>query len=289
MKSSRNNILVEDTQILTHQAFSGHQHILRVHAPEIAAASRPGAFVHLRCEPGLAMRRPMSIMRVSRSEGWLEMLYKQVGVGTRALASRIPGEVLSMMGPIGLPFTIDAKRRRPLLLGGGVGIPPMLFLADALRSRLNELEPLLIMGSEVPFPFELARSETILPGIPAEVDTSLTLVDDWDIPSRLSSLSGYPGCFEGYITDLARAWIEALPADVKNEVAVYACGPTPMLKAVAELAKEFSLPCQVSLEEHMACAVGGCAGCTVRVKTPGGEAMKRICVDGPVFEASQVF
>ena len=289
MKNNRDSILVEDARILTHQSFSDYQHILRVHAPEIAAASHPGAFVHLCCEPGLAMRRPMSIMRVSPREGWLEMLYKQVGVGTRALASRVPGEVLSMLGPIGMPFSIDPERRRPLLLGGGVGIPPMLFLADTLRSRLNEFEPLVIMGSEVPFPFELNRSETTLPGMPAEVDASLALVDEWDIPSRLSSLQGYPGCFEGYITDLARAWIGELPANHLNEVAVYACGPTPMLKAVAQFTKELSLPCQVSLEEHMACAVGGCAGCTVRVTTPAGEAMKRICVDGPVFEASQVF
>jgi dihydroorotate dehydrogenase electron transfer subunit len=72
-------------------------------------------------------------------------------------------------------------------------------------------------------------------------------------------------------------------------VEIYSCGPTPMLKAVAAVAREFGLPCQVSLEEYMACAVGGCAGCTVRVNTDQGPAMKRVCVDGPVFEASTVF
>ena len=289
MRSERGSIVVEDARILSHQAFSGYQHILRVQAPEIARASLPGAFVHIRCDSGLAMRRPMSIMGVSAQEGWVDMLYKQVGVGTRALTSRVPGEVLSVMGPIGVPFAVDQTRTRPLLLGGGVGIPPILFLGNALATRLNEHKPFVIMGSEVPFPFELTRSDAPLPGIPRDVNSSLALVDEWDIPSRLSSLMGYPGCFQGYITDLARVWLTALTPEERNQVAVYACGPTVMLEAVANLSNEFSLPCQVSLEEQMACALGGCAGCTVRVKTPDGEAMKRVCVDGPVFEARQVF
>lgn len=289
MSARRGSIFVEDAKILTHQAFSGYQHILRVQAPDIAHAARPGAFVHLRCDSGLSMRRPMSIMRVSATQGWVDMLYKQVGVGTRALAARVPGELLNMIGPVGTPFLIDKTRTRPLLLGGGVGIPPILFLAESLRYRLNELKPLVLMGSEVPFPFELSRSETSLAGVAETVNSSLALVDGWHIPSRLSSLMGYPGCFEGYITDLAKTWMQALTTAERNQVAVYACGPTPMLRAVAKFADEFSLPCQVSLEEYMACAVGGCAGCTVRVATPHGQAMKRVCVDGPVFEANQVF
>ena len=108
-------------------------------------------------------------------------------------------------------------------------------------------------------------------------------------PSRLASLQGYAGCFQGYVTDLARAWLQALDASALAEVEVFACGPHPMLAAVAALAREFALPCQVSLEEYMACGVGGCAGCTVEVRTTAGPAMKRVCVDGPVFEAQEVF
>ena len=289
MKNKRGTIVVEDARILLHQAYCGKQHILRVQAPNITGLARPGSFVHVRCDESLPMRRPMSIMRVSTQEGWLEMLYKQVGPGTKALASRSEGEVLNLIGPIGVPFKVDNTTTRPLLLGGGVGIPPMLFLADSLRHRLDEIEPLVLMGSEVAFPFELNRSATPLTGIPNEVDKSLALTDSWEIPSRLCSLAGFPGCFEGYISDLARLWLNALSSHARDEVAIFACGPTPMLKAVAALAVEFSLPCQVSLEEHMACAVGGCAGCTVRVKTTEGEAMKRVCVDGPVFEAGKVF
>jgi dihydroorotate dehydrogenase electron transfer subunit len=90
------------------------------------------------------------------------------------------------------------------------------------------------------------------------------------------------------VTELARAWLHSLDEHGLRQVEIYACGPTPMLAAAARLAHEFGVPCQVSLEEYMACAVGGCAGCTVRIMTPTGAAMKRVCVDGPVFDAAVV-
>jgi dihydroorotate dehydrogenase electron transfer subunit len=117
----------------------------------------------------------------------------------------------------------------------------------------------------------------------------MPLLEEWGIASRLASGAGFPGCFDGFVTQLAAAWLDALPPAALAEVSVYSCGPTPMLAAVAKLAQARSLPCQVSLEEYMACAVGGCAGCAVRVQTPAGPAMKRVCVDGPVFEAATVF
>ncbi|MFP5344967.1 MAG: dihydroorotate dehydrogenase electron transfer subunit, partial [Gammaproteobacteria bacterium] len=88
--------------------------------------------------------------------------------------------------------------------------------------------------------------------------------------------------------ELARRWLDALSDAQRNEVEIFACGPHPMLKASAQLARDYNLPCQVSLEEYMACAVGGCAGCVVEISTAQGPAMKRVCVDGPVFDASQV-
>jgi dihydroorotate dehydrogenase electron transfer subunit len=116
----------------------------------------------------------------------------------------------------------------------------------------------------------------------------MPLLEDWGIPARLTSLQGYEGCHNGYVTDLADLWLQSLGADGLAQVEIFACGPTPMLKAVASLAAHYELPCQVSLEEFMACAVGGCAGCTVRINTPEGPAMKRVCVDGPVFDAATV-
>ena len=102
------------------------------------------------------------------------------------------------------------------------------------------------------------------------------------------ALAGFDGCYQGYVTELGREWLRGLDEAALREVEIFACGPTPMLKAAAALAQDFSLPCQVSLEEFMACAVGGCAGCVVQVNTASGPAMKRVCVDGPVFEAAAV-
>ncbi|MEQ8938734.1 MAG: dihydroorotate dehydrogenase electron transfer subunit, partial [Gammaproteobacteria bacterium] len=191
-------------------------------------------------------------------------------------------------GPIGQPFKLDDYRKRPLLIGGGVGIPPMVFLAEHLKRTQKHLKPLVIMGSEIPFPFETRPSQIMLPQLPAEVIACMPLLEDWGIPSRLTSLQGYPGCFDGYVTDLARHWLDNLDPGQREEVEIFTCGPTPMLKAVSQLASEYGLPCQVSLEEYMACAVGGCAGCTVLIETDTGPAMKRVCVDGPVFESSRV-
>jgi dihydroorotate dehydrogenase electron transfer subunit len=163
----------------------------------------------------------------------------------------------------------------------------MVFLADSLRTD-RHWQPVVFMGSEVPFPFTARPSRFLLPGMPDAVIASMPLLEDWEIPSRLTSLQGYPGCHEGYITDLARHWLDALDESQRAEVSVFACGPHPMLAAVAVLARSYNLPCQVSLEEFMACAVGGCAGCTVEISTATGPAMKRVCVDGPVFDAETV-
>jgi dihydroorotate dehydrogenase electron transfer subunit len=284
----RGTIHLEEAEILTHQAYPGDQYVLRVQAPACAAKALPGSFAHLQCAPLLAMRRPLSIMRVDSKQGWVEFLYKAVGEGTRLLARRQPGETLSLLGPIGAPFQVHPERPRPLLLGGGVGIPPMVFLADSLRGH-GAWQPFVVMGSEVPFPFQARPSQFLVPGLPEGVIAAMPLLEDWGIPSRLASLQGYPGVFEGYVTDLARAWLQGLTEAERGEVEVFSCGPHPMLEAVARLAREFDLPCQVSLEEFMACAVGGCAGCAVEIQTPDGPAMKRVCVDGPVFDARQVF
>jgi dihydroorotate dehydrogenase electron transfer subunit len=176
------------------------------------------------------------------------------------------------------------------LIGGGVGIPPMVFLAEVLRRREAEgFRPLALLGSELPFPFRARPSTIMVPGMPDGVIAAMPLLEEWGIPSRLTSKSGFAGCHDGYVTDLARLWLGRLDRAALQEVEIFSCGPTPMLKAVAALAREFEVACQVSLEEFMACAVGGCAGCTVEVATPSGPAMKRVCVDGPVFDAYTIF
>jgi dihydroorotate dehydrogenase electron transfer subunit len=286
--SHRDSMELEIAPVVSHQSFAGLQYILRLQAPAIAARALPGQFVHLSCDPMLAMRRPLSIMRADPGAGWVDFLYKAVGQGTRLLAQRQVGEYLSVLGPIGKPFLPSPERPRSLLLGGGVGMPPMIFLAEQLKSQAG-CRPLVLLGSEVPFPFTCTPSRIMVAGMPDGVIASMPLLEDWGIANRLASLQDYPGCYTGYITELARNWLDALDTDQRLEVELFSCGPHPMLEAVARLARDYELPCQVSLEEYMACAVGGCAGCVVEVRTEAGPAMKRVCVDGPVFDSRQVF
>jgi dihydroorotate dehydrogenase electron transfer subunit len=288
LEDHRNPLYVEDALVLGQHEFAAQQYVLRLHAPRIAASAAPGMFIHLRCDELLPMRRPMSIMRSDASAGWLEVLYKVIGTGTSLLASKGAQARLNLVGPIGRPFEISPAHPQALLIGGGTGIPPMVFLAERLRNRDDRPSPVVIMGSEVPFPFETRNSRLPLAGIPPTTTSGMALLEHWGITSRLASRQGYPGCFEGLVTELARCWLLALTPDTRQQVQICACGPTAMLKTVAELATDYRLPCQVALEEYMACAVGGCAGCTVLVNTPSGRAMKRVCVDGPVFDAASL-
>ena len=288
----RGTIHLEEARVLAHTAWEGQQYILRLEAPRCAAKAVPGSFVHLTCDPDLPMRRPLSLMRFDPVAGWIEILYKVHGEGTARLARARVGDVLSCLGPIGRGFTPQVARPRALLVGGGVGIPPMVSLAEELVGRRRGGEawkPLVLMGSEIPFPFRARPSTILVPGIPDGVIAAMPLLEEWGVPSRLATLAGYAGCHAGYVTDLATAWLATLTPEQLGEVEIFSCGPTPMLRAVAAVAHRFGVPCQVSLEEYMACAVGGCAGCVVRVETPEGPAMKRVCVDGPVFEAAAVF
>jgi dihydroorotate dehydrogenase electron transfer subunit len=289
-RAHRGTIFVEDAELLSQQEYPGQQFVIRLRVPKCAAAATPGSFAHLTVDPQIPMRRPLSIQRVDARAGWIEILYKIIGPGLEALSRRPVGSTISVMGPIGNGFTPSPERPRTLLVGGGVGIPPMVFLAESLKDRTDaEWKPLVLMGSEIPFPFQTRPSTILVPGIPDGVIACMPLLDGWNVPSRLATLAGFPGCFDGYVTDLAAAWLSSLDAKTLAEVEMFACGPTPMLQATARVARRFGVPCQVSLEEFMACAVGGCAGCAVPVVTDAGLAMKRVCVDGPVFDANAVY
>jgi dihydroorotate dehydrogenase electron transfer subunit len=287
-RSERGTIFVEKARVISQLAYDAEQFVLRLAAPKCAAQAEPGTFVHITCDAAIPMRRPLSIMRANAAGGWIELLYKVVGAGLHALSARKAGDELSLLGPIGRPFAVHAERPRVLLLGGGVGIPPMVFLAERLAAQ-GGWKPLVLMGSEVPFPFRTRPSAIIIPGIPAGCIACLPLLEEWGVPCRLASCADFPGCFPGFVTELADAWLESLTPAELAQLEIFACGPTAMLAASTQLARRYQLPCQVSLEEFMACAVGGCAGCTVLVRSGAGAAMKRVCVDGPVFDAYTVF
>ncbi len=282
---NRGTIFLEDGEVLRVEIFPGDQFVQRIRAPKCAAAARAGMFVHIQCDETLPMRRPLSIMRAG--DDWIEVLYKTHGWGLHLLAEKRPGDIVSVLGPIGQPFQPDPERPHVLMIGGGVGIPPMVFLGDSLRED-SHYTVRAILGSEIPFPFPLVESKLPFPGTDTTLTGTMPLLESWGIPTRLTSLAGFDNCFRGYVTDLAQRYLDDASADARARTRIYACGPTPMLRAVASLAADFGVACDVSLEEFMACAVGGCAGCTVLVNTPDGQAMKRVCVDGPVFDAATV-
>lgn len=278
-KPHRGTIFVTEAEVLAQQAFAGAQYRTRLRAPDCARAATPGAFVHIQCSPGIPMRRPLSILRANAAEGWIEVLYKVLGQGLQALAAAAPGERVNVLGPIGRGFRPDPLRPVAVLVGGGVGIPPLVYLAEELaRAAPGATEARAFLGSELPFPFA--------------VDTRAGTLADLDalgIPSVLASNAGLPGTRPGYVTALAREWLAARTDAERQRMTLYACGPTPMLRATQAVADEFAIPSQLSLEEFMACAVGGCAGCVVPVRVDGQRQMKRVCVDGPVFDGAAVF
>ncbi|MDN5865298.1 MAG: dihydroorotate dehydrogenase electron transfer subunit, partial [Gammaproteobacteria bacterium] len=268
--SNAGSILVERARVTRHDRYDGAQHVLAFAAPAIAARAKPGSFVHMDCGPEWLLRRPMSIM--SAAGGEIEILFKQVGHGTLTLAELEPGDESELIGPIGNCFAAIGERPRKLLIGGGVGIPPMLYYAEFLVAA-GEPPPLLLAGSELPFPFELEPATLPVRSAAIENAQAISRLQRQTVANRLASRADIPGSFRGFITALADGILSAMPEKERRETALYACGPTPMLEAVAALAARHGLPCQVSLEEYMACAVGGCAGCTVEVATENGPAM----------------
>jgi dihydroorotate dehydrogenase electron transfer subunit len=285
VKTHRDTISVNDCQVLAHYQFEADQYIITLESKEIADSTRPGQFVHLSVSGMLAMRRPISVMSVDADNGTFDLLYKIVGEGTKQLADRKIGDVLSVIGPIGNGFELT-DRKIPLLIGGGVGMPPMIAIAQKIKDNAY-YNPYVILGSEVPFPFEASQSS--LSGFNSSKFYTMPLLEEWRVPCGLASLQDYEGVYKGYVTDLAREYLDSLSSSDLKEVEIFTCGPNPMLEAVSKLSNEYNLPCQASLEEYMACAVGGCAGCVVEVATENGPAMKRVCVDGPVFDAKTVF
>jgi len=289
-KSNRGTIFLEDAVVLQQTPVEGNQRVCRFEAPKCATHARAGAFIHITCDALIPMRRPLSIMRVDAEKGWVEFLYRVHGPGLTALASRKAGEKVSLLGPIGNGFTVHPERPRPLMIAAGYGIPTMVFLADRLRERADVAwKPLVLLGSESPFPFRVRPSQIVMAEMPEGAIACMPLMDEWGIASRLATKAGFPGCFDGGVTQLADEWLSAVSPGVLGEIEFFACGPTSMLKDAAGMARKHGVPCQVSMEEHMACAVGACAGCTVTVRTQDGPAMKRVCVDGPIFDGYTVF
>jgi dihydroorotate dehydrogenase electron transfer subunit len=252
----------ESVEILVHRRVTEAYHLLIVRAPQIAPKVQPGQFAHLRIwsRPDAILRRPFSIYQVGKDT--LSFLYKVVGKATAALARMQPGECLDALGPLGHGFTLPSDDGpEPLLVAGGYGMAALYLLAERSPRR-----GIVFVGGR--------RRADIL----CEPEFRAL---GWEV--RPATEDGSYGV-HGRVTDPLRAELERSASQRK----LYACGPTPMLRAVARLAEEFSVPAELSLDEHMCCGMGVCLTCVVPIRTEAGWEYQRTCTEGPVFEARQL-
>jgi dihydroorotate dehydrogenase electron transfer subunit len=250
---------------------AGAYQALTVVAPRIAEAARPGQFVHVLAgdDRSFPLRRPFSIHRVERpgaALGTVEIVFDVVGAGTRALAGLRPHDVVDVLGPLGRPFSPPEAPEGCVLVGGGYGTAPLFFLAGELRAG----------RCRVDFAIGAATASRLLDAMEAKrLGHSLTVTTDDGSAGR-----------RGLVTD-------PLPDLLARTGAgrVYACGPMPMLAAVSRVAAAAGVPCQVAVEEQMACGTGICFSCVVPVRPEGSPAesrMARSCLEGPVFDGTAI-
>jgi dihydroorotate dehydrogenase electron transfer subunit len=237
-------------------------------AGTLARQAKPGQFLMVRPtkfqEPLLP--RPFSILRLRGNS--IEILFKVVGQGTKQMADLKPGYLLEVRGPLGKGFQIDPAGE-PVLVAGGMGLAPLLFLAESLQHLKI-------------WPFKYPAK--VLVG--AKTKKELYCLREFEqtcVEVLVATEDGSSG-HKGLVTDL----LKKLFPKKDTTIALYACGPHPMLKAVARWAGPKKVPCQVSLEARMACGLGACLGCAVAKKNQTGISYVNVCTEGPVFEAKDI-
>jgi dihydroorotate dehydrogenase electron transfer subunit len=284
MTPQRNTIYVEDALVENQVRFDNGLFVISLAAPKTAIHAKPGQFIHLQCDESLPMRRPLSIMNTDGD--CIHIMYKVIGEGLEKLTQKKKGDTLNLLGPIGNGFE-DIEDKLIIGIGGGVGIPPVYF--NCLSAKNAGHESVLFMGSEIGWPFDVSIDQQKL--YPSEPENMLCVssLKKLNLSTRLASMRNEDGIYRGYVTDLAKEWLNLADIDTAK-CHVVACGPEPMLKSVAALAKEMNLSCDIAIEEYMACGIGGCAGCAVKVYgADGSHTMQRVCVDGPVFKAESIY
>ena len=225
-----------------------------VEAGLLAEAARPGQFAQI-AVPGKTLRRPISICEIGAAEHTLRFVFQVRGDGTAILAGFEPGEELDVLAPLGHGFELGDTSRRALFVGGGIGLPPLLAAAQAFGANAS-----------------------VAAGFRSR--DAVILRDDFEACGCHMMIATDDGSLghHGLVTEL-------LSSLVFDEV--FACGPLPMLRAVSALAAERGVPCQVSMEERMACGIGACLGCAVKLRGSDGTShYGHVCKDGPVFDSS---
>ena len=247
----------ERAMIVSQQCIGTDIYDMVLSFPKGAKEARPGQFIAMYCEDGTKLLpRPISICGIDAEAGTLRVVYRIAGEGTRLFSQMKAGDSLEVMGPLGNGFTM--KDKKAIIVGGGIGIPPMLELAKQL-----DCEKTVVLG----YRDELFLKEEF------EACASVAVATE----------DGSAGT-KGTVIDAIKA------AQVSGEI-IYACGPMPMLKALAEYADVHGMEAQISLEERMACGIGACLGCICKTKEKDHHTNvnnTRICKDGPVFDAKEV-
>ncbi|WP_422448802.1 dihydroorotate dehydrogenase electron transfer subunit [Thermoanaerobacterium sp. DL9XJH110] len=249
---------------------------MKMYCPEVAVKAAPGQFLHIRCSdtPSPLLRRPVSIAGVNEEDGTVEIIYRVVGEGTRLMSQKKAGEIIDILGPLGRGFPLPPGAANPVLIGGGVGVAPLLYLARKIAGTLSgpgRVSAAFIgfsTAAEV-FGEEFLRSC----GFKVFLTTDDGTAGQKGVPTEV-----FENCIKAH----------EMPGQSRTHPQsgiIYACGPKPLLAKVKDIAAREKIPAYLSLEERMACGVGACLGCAVKSAREG---YKKVCRDGPVFESGEI-
>lgn len=228
---------------------------LKLSCPVIANEAMAGQFVEVYPDNGInLLSRPISICEINKEEGILRLVFQIVGKGTKLFSELKFGDEVRLLGPCGNGYTLSEGKS--VLVGGGIGVPPLIETCKQLKGK-----KIVVLGF---------RSGSFLVEEFEKLGAKVYVATD----------DGSVG-FKGNVVDLLRA--EGIKGDM-----IYSCGPKIMLKFLSMYAEENNIPCQVSMEERMACGIGACVGCVVQIKDGEGWAYKKVCKDGPVFDSREV-
>ena len=252
---------------------------LLLKAPDVAAQARAGQFVDLYCaDKSRLLPRPISLAGVEKDSGQIRLVYRISGAGTEEFSRLQAGDPIALLGPLGNGFPLEeAAGKQVLLLGGGIGIPPLLQTAKALR----QMKEASLHPAEITAVLGYRDADTFLADEFAAVcDRVLLATEDGSIGTMGTVLDALTA------DRAAGSGKTAVP-----DALIFSCGPTPMLRAVKAYAEKEAIPCLVSLEERMACGIGACLACVCRTAEIDGHSQvknRRVCKDGPVFRAEEV-
>ena len=267
-------------EIIENKKVSSNCYRMTFESKETACQAKPGQFLHIRCSDNYdpLLRRPISIHSIKNSV--IAVLYKVVGNGTNLLSKKISGEFLDVMGSLGngFDYQLVSSCQLPILVGGGIGVAPLYFLAQKLVKQRSNV--------------------TVLIG--ANTKCSILCIDEFkklDCKVKISTDNGSYG-LHGTVVDLLKKELISENSKFKiqnSKLKIFACGPIPMLKHINQLVSKYNVSSQVSLERQMACGIGACMGCTVKIRNPKSEIRnnkvfdyKRVCKDGPVFDIKEI-